>query len=100
MVIQSQNGYIEVLPALPSSWTSGKLKGFRVRGGATVDLVWEDGVPSELLIQTDETGTFHLKNTLGTVIIDYLDRVVVNKEEIVDLQLNKGEKTKVFFRKE
>ena len=100
MVIQSQNGYIEVLPALPSSWTSGKLKGFRVRGGATVDLVWEDGVPSELLIQPDETGTFHLKNTLGTVVIDYLDRAVVSKEEIVDLQLNKGEKTKVVFSKE
>lgn len=43
MLLQSHEGFINPLPALPSEWSEGSLRGFKVRGGATVSLAWKDG---------------------------------------------------------
>lgn len=43
MLLQSHEGFINPLPALPSEWTDGVIHGFKVRGGATVSLSWTNG---------------------------------------------------------
>ena len=79
MLLQSHEGFINVLPALPSEWKDGTLRGFKVRGGATIDLTWKDGRPVEMTI----TGGWQ-----DTVTIVYKDKVTT-------LNLEKGKTRKI-----
>jgi len=53
MLIQSHEGYIKVLPALPQAWNTGYYKGLTARGGFEVDVAWENGNATEIAITSN-----------------------------------------------
>ncbi len=51
MLAQSHLGYVHLLPALPKAWSTGEVKGMRVRGGYEIDMRWKDGELSEAVVR-------------------------------------------------
>ncbi|MBR6744405.1 MAG: glycoside hydrolase family 95 protein, partial [Clostridia bacterium] len=59
MLVQSHEGYIHLLPALPEEWKNGSFTGLTARGGFTVSAKWRDGRLSRMEIVSAVGG--HLK---------------------------------------
>jgi len=57
MLLQSHNGSIALLPALPQSWQAGSVAGLRARGGYIVDIAWSGGKWTTCSITAFDSGT-------------------------------------------
>lgn len=61
MLLQSHEGYIQFLPALPKEWNTGYFKGLHTQGGAEVALKWANGEVTEAKLKAISANTFRLK---------------------------------------
>lgn len=53
MLLQSVDGVLDLLPALPRAWPRGEIRGLRARGGFTVDVAWNDMRLTEAVVRAD-----------------------------------------------
>lgn len=61
MLMQSHDGAIYLLPALPDNWASGEIKGLVARGGFVVDITWKNKEITQLKIQSKLGGNCRLR---------------------------------------
>lgn len=56
MLLQSGDGKILLLPALPDAWESGSVKGLRARGGFEISMNWDQDHPLQVVIISEKGG--------------------------------------------
>lgn len=61
MLVQSHDGYIHILPALPKSWDKGYVKGLKARGGYEVSCTWNDGKLQEAVVLSSQSGNCRVR---------------------------------------
>jgi len=84
MLVQSHTGAIHLLPALPSAWPSGRVKGLRARGGFEVDIAWENGklIEATLASLKDQAATVRYGDTIA--------QISTTKDQVIRLNARLG----------
>jgi alpha-L-fucosidase 2 len=91
MLIQSQDGYIHLLPALPDNWAEGEFKGLRVRGGAEVDAAWTNKKVADITLKAKVSSTFRLKVPAYASAVTMNGKELLNDDGFVEVAMNEGE---------
>jgi alpha-L-fucosidase 2 len=92
MLLQSRAGAIELLPALPKAWPTGKVTGLCARGGLEVDIAWKDGKLTESVISSKLGSKCKVRANMPVVITS--DGKVVKtgspEKDVIEFQTKAG----------
>jgi len=98
MIMQSHNGEINILPALPKAWNKGEVKGLCARGGFEVNIKWENNQLIEAIITSKagldckifSTSSLEVFSQSNNVVVDYCE-----SNSILKFETSVGEKFKI-----
>jgi alpha-L-fucosidase 2 len=67
MMLQSHDGAMHLLPAMPDAWTTGSVEGLRARGGFELDLTWKDGAVTRVHLRSPLGGNARIRSRWALV---------------------------------
>jgi hypothetical protein len=91
MLIQSNNGYIEIFPAMPTNWNNASFKTLRTEGAFLVSASLENGLTKEVTISAEVGGLLQLKLPFKKFNFIGVQKKYSVKDKILKLNMNKGE---------
>lgn len=81
MLLQSHGGYIELLPALPRSWSAGHVRGLCARGGFVVDMEWRENRLVAACIEAKVDAVCRLRTAQAVVVLCGDELAAVERNE-------------------
>src|SRR5690606_17783242 len=92
MLMQSNEGYIDLLPALPSEWADGQFNGVCARGGFELDFSWKDKAITSLEILSKAGMPCSIKTGKKLKVFSNGKQINVKKlpNQIVEFNTEKG----------
>ena len=70
MLLQSHEGFLRILPALPESWKRGSIRGLMARGNVEVDLEWDNGLLKRAVLRSGEDKSRKLHYQGKEIVVD------------------------------
>lgn len=92
MLMQSNCGFIELLPTLPCVWAEGSIKGLLARGNFTVDMEWKNGKLTNAVITSNHGGKCTLRYVKAPFTIN---GEIVSKNGFAEFDTEKGKQYKI-----
>lgn len=68
IILQSHDGYVHLLPALPGKWSKGHIEGLKTRGAFEVDIYWDNSALTSATIIAHNDGILPLKSPVPLTI--------------------------------
>lgn len=86
MLLQSHEGKINLLPALPSDWKSGKISGLKARGNIEVSLEWKDGKILNAMLKSQKDKKVLVESEGRTIEVQLKQNqpVTINRQNFVN----------------
>jgi alpha-L-fucosidase 2 len=81
LLLQSHEGVIHLLPALPKAWASGEVRGLRARGGYELEIKWANGSLSEAYIVPKYSGNCSIRVPRGFEIYSDHHKIEYKRDE-------------------